>query len=226
VSLDDPKKVRHNVVLSNWQIDVPVRPDVFTLLKPDGPRRLNSTEAHPVGTSGIQGAAQVRPLWLHTFSAKYWGASAPAVALSPYANYFGGNVQTTPSAATTYYQSPDGWGYYPPSYYGYSSPATAGYSGAPCVDCVAWPTEGGVDTTPGSFDISLATSGWYDASAAATDYNQQGATYPPGQIVTSLPVGCAAPYTRGAAFYLCGDTWFSAVYAPDGTLYYRAITVP
>jgi hypothetical protein len=94
------------------------------------------------------------------------------------------------------------------------------------VDCVAWPTEGGVDTTPGSFDISLATSGWYDASAAATDYNQQGATYPPGQIVSRLPVGCAAPYTRGAAFYLCGDTWFSAVYAPDGTLYYRAITVP
>ncbi len=108
------------------------------------------------------------------------------------------------------------------------------YPGAQCVDCVSgWPTEGAaVDTAGASFDISLSTSGWYDAGVAP-DYNLAPGTstpgqptYVPGQIVTRLPVGCAAPYTRGAAFYLCGDTWFSGVYGSGGELYYRVISVP
>jgi hypothetical protein len=90
-----------------------------------------------------------------------------------------------------------------------------------------WPTEGAaVDTAGASFDLSLSTSSWYDAGVAI-GYNQTiAATYLPGQLVTTLPVGCAAPYTRGAAFYLCGNTWFSAVYGANGALYYRAISVP
>jgi hypothetical protein len=55
--------------------------------------------------------------------------------------------------------------------------------------------------------------------------NQTNLTYEPGQIVTTLPVGCAA-YTRGAAFYLCGSTWFSGVYGPNGELYFRVISAP
>jgi hypothetical protein len=176
----------------------------------------------------MQRAAEIRPLAIHTFSAKYWGASTPSVSVTPYTTYYGGPVQTTPYGVTTYYHSPDGWGYYSPANYGYYPQATAGYTGAQCDDCVSeWPTEGGaVDTTAAPFDISLAASGWYDAGVA-TGYNQTiAATYPPGQLVTTLPVGCAAPYTRGAAFYLCGNTWFSAVYGANGALYYRAITVP
>ena len=125
VSLDDPNRLRHNVVLSDWKIDVPVRPDIFTSLKPDGPQRVDSAQPHPVGTSGMQRALEDRPLSIHTFSSKYWGASGPAVAASPYTNYYGGTVQT-PRSAATYYQSPDGYGYYPPAYYGYSAPPNTG----------------------------------------------------------------------------------------------------
>jgi hypothetical protein len=47
-----------------------------------------------------------------------------------------------------------------------------------------------------------------------------------GQFLTSLPAGCATPYPHGPAFYLCGNTWFSAVYGPNGVLYYRVISPP
>jgi len=47
VSLDDPKRLRHNLVLSDWQIDVPVRPEVFTSLRAAGTQRMDSTDPHP-----------------------------------------------------------------------------------------------------------------------------------------------------------------------------------
>jgi hypothetical protein len=178
----------------------------------------------------MQRPAEVRPLAIHTFSAKYWGASTPSDSVTPNTSYYGGPAYRAP----TYYQSPDGWGYYSPANYGYYPQAAAGYPGVQCDDCVSeWPTEGGaVDTTAASFDLSLATSGWYNAGVVP-DYNLGAGTptpgqptYIPGQIVTRLPVGCAAPYTRGAAFYLCGDTWFSGVYGSGGELYYRVISVP
>ena len=234
VSLDDPNRLRHNVVLSDWKIDMPMRPDVFTSLNIAGTQRMDSAEPHAVGTTGIQATPKDRPLTLHTFAAKYWGTRETPVAGSPYTNYYGGIVQTPLGGAGTYYQSPDGYGYYSPPFYGYSAPATAGYYGAQCEDCGSeWPTEGAaVDTGSAAFDISLATSGWYNAGEAP-DYNLAAGTptpgqptYIPGQIVTKLPVGCAAPYTRGAAFYLCGNTWFSGVYGSGGELYYRVISVP
>lgn len=210
--LDDPNRLRHDLVLSDWQIDVPVRPDVFTSLNAAGAEHMDSAQPQPVGTSGVQPAPRVRPLTIHTFAPKYWG--------------YGETVQTTPYGAAGYYQSPDGYGFYPPAYYGYYPPATAGY-GAQCYDCgYDWATErSDVDTAAAGFNIALTTSGRYNAGAA-TSYNQPASMYAPGQIVTTLPAGCAAPYVRGAAFYLCGNTWFSGVYGPDGKLYFRAISVP
>ncbi len=62
VPLDDPNRLRHNIVLSDWQIDVSFRPDVFTSLNVGGPQRADSAEPQPVGTSGMQRPAEVRPL--------------------------------------------------------------------------------------------------------------------------------------------------------------------
>ena len=78
--LDDPNRLRHDVELSDWQIDVPVPADVFASLKTASPEHIDSGYPHPVGTSGVQSAERVRPLAIHTFSAKYWGTGPTPVA--------------------------------------------------------------------------------------------------------------------------------------------------
>jgi hypothetical protein len=223
--LEGPNRLRRSVVFSDWKIDVPVRPDVFTSLKADNSDHVESAEPHPIGTSGVQRASRVRPLTIHTFSAKYWGYSPPVGgAGSAYTNYYG---------AVGYYQSPDGYTYYAPTNYAPYPGVTAGYYGAPCYDCGNdyWATEN-TDETAGGFNLSLSatTPDWYNAGVPAgytqtIPANVTNLTYELGQIVTTLPVGCAA-YTRGPAFYLCGSTWFSGVYGPNGELYFRVISVP
>jgi hypothetical protein len=92
--------------------------------------------------------------------------------------------------------------------------------------------EGAANETTGGFNLSLFanTPEWYNPGVPQTynpptPVNRTNLTYVPGQIVTTLPVGCAA-YTQGAAFYLCGSTWFSGVYGPNGQLYFRVISTP
>jgi hypothetical protein len=222
VDLDESRQLRRSVVLSNWKIDVPVRPEVFTSLNADRADHTESAEPRPVGTSGVQPAQRDRPLTLYTYSAKYWGSTAPVAGpASAYGNNYG---------AGGYYQSPDGYTYYSPANSGYYPPATAGYYGAPCYDCDYRANQDTADDSADGFNISLSTSGWYNPGVPPGYYqpvpaNQTNLTYEPGQIVTTLPVGCAA-YTRGAAFYLCGSTWFSGVYGPNGELYFRVISAP
>jgi hypothetical protein len=208
VYVDEPNRLRRSVVISDWKIDVPVRPEVFTQLKTDNRDHVESTEPRPVGTSGLQRALRDRPLTIHTYGAKYWGYSPPAGVGSAYNNYYGG-----------YYQSPDGYTYYAPENYG-----------APCYDCGNdyWATEGVADDA--SFNLSLSTSDWYNG-VPVPGFSQtipNVTTLPPfevGQIMTTLPVGCAA-YTGVAAFYLCGSQWFAGVYGPNGELYFRVISPP
>ena len=57
-------------------------------------------------------------------------------------------------------------------------------------------------------------------------FDYSGLANAPGQLLTRLPAGCAAPYPHGPAFYLCGNSWFIAVYGPNGVLYYRMISPP
>ena len=120
-----------------------------------------------------------------------------------------------------YVLSPDGY-YYPQQGYAFPS-ATDGYYGEPCYDCgEEWP-----EGAPGpGFNISLSTSGWYQPQAPppVQDRFPTDDAFFPGQIVSRLPVGCAAPYP-GPAFYLCGDTWFAGVLDSDGNLSFRVVGV-
>jgi hypothetical protein len=226
VYLDDPNRLRRSVAFSDWKIDAPVRPEAFTSLNPGGRDRMDSAEPRPVGTSGAQPAARVRPLTIHTYAAKYWAPGPPAPVGSAYPNSYG-------AAGYGYYQSPDGYTYYAPTSSAPYPGATAGYYGAPCYDCESeWVNEGAGAETTGDFDLSLFahTPEWFNrgvppAYNPPAPVNTTNLTYEPGQIVTTLPVGCAA-YTRGAAFYLCGSTWFSGVYGPNGALYFRVISTP
>ena len=88
-------------------------------------------------------------------------------------------------------------------------------------------TEGAADDTAASFNLSLVgtTPEWYNAGVAAGPANVTNLTYELGQIVTTLPNGCAA-YTPGPAFYLCGGMWFSGLYGPNGERLFRVISVP
>ena len=224
VYLNDPKRSPHSALFSDWKMDAPVRPDVFTSLNRGSGDRIESAEPRPVGTSGTQPAPRVRPLTIHTYAAKYWGSGPPPVVGSAYTNYY---------RAAGHYQSPDGYSYYAPTNSAPYPGAPAGYYGAPCYDCGNnWVNEGAANETTGDFNLSLFanTPEWYEPGVAppynpSTPENRTNLTYEPGQIVTTLPVGCAA-YTRGAAFYLCGSTWFSGVYGPNGELYFRVISTP
>jgi hypothetical protein len=224
VYLDDPNRLPLSIMFSGWKIDASVRPDVFTSLTPGSGDRLGSAEPEPVGTSGTQPAPRVRPLTIHTYAAKYWGSGPPPLIGSTYTNYYG---------AARYYQSPDGYTSYAPTNSAPYPGATAGYYGAPCYDCGnSWVNGGAANETTGDFNLSLFanTPEWYEPGVAppynpSIPENRTNLTYEPGQIVTTLPVGCAA-YTRGAAFYLCGSTWFSGVYGPNGELYFRVISTP
>jgi hypothetical protein len=262
VRLNDPSRVRHTLVLSNWRIDVPIHADVFSTLtaandvEGSPSRRVGTSgtlnaasdvEASPspraVGTSGMQAARRDQRLTVHTYSSKYWGSVAPVYGVPNtgyygdyYGNYYGNYYGRYGGEA--YYQSPDGYGFYPsPNYGGYYPSAGFGEQrwvpeGAPVPGA---PPANDSDEAIANFNLSLTTSGWYNNYDTGTGMGYNGGapmntpgqpTFVPGQIVKSLPVGCAVPYTQGPAFYLCGNTWFSGVFGPDGKLYYRVVSVP
>jgi hypothetical protein len=205
-SIDDSNRFRHTLTLSDWQINAAVPPEVFTALKGLTPEHAEAGTPPPVGTSGIQSVQRERPLTIHSYSSKYWGAGASAPAMS--------------YGEPGYFQSPDGYGYYPSQGYGFA-PATAGYYGEPCYDC----GEEWLDGAPQpGFNISLSTSGWYQPQPPPVEDHLPTDPFWPGQIVSRLPVGCAAPYP-GPAFYLCGDTWFAGILDADGNLRFRVVGV-
>jgi len=220
--VDEGRRVRRSAVLSEWQIDVPVDPAVFTSLNPGSGSRTASTEPRPVGTSGFEQALKNRPLSIHSYSAKYWGSSP--------SSGVGGGYQTPPA----YYSSADGYDFYGRGSSGFYPQAPAEYSVPECYDCVdEWtpigsPVPGQIIvpdvTAPSSFNLSFSTSTRIYPRFTPR-FNVPGRRFTPGQIVTSLPVGCS-PYTGGPAFYLCDNAWFAAVFGPDGNVYYRVISAP
>jgi hypothetical protein len=69
-----------------------------------------------------------------------------------------------------------------------------------------------------------------NANAAAANANIASAgaanvTYEMGAVYAVLPAGCATPDVRGKAYYLCGNTWFSAAYGANG-VYYKVVPTP
>lgn len=200
-SADDPNRRLRTLTLSDWQIDVAVPPEAFSSLWGISSDHPDLSLPRPVGTSGIQSAGNERPLTIHSYGSKYWGA--------------GGSVPIPPGVPG-YYASPDGYDYYPPPGYGF--PPGVGDYGMPCYDCgEAWPEGAPV---PG-FNLSLSTSGWYQPESSVQD-SLSTEPFWVGQIVSRLPVGCAAP-VPGPAFYLCGDLWFAGIIDADGNLRFRVI---
>jgi hypothetical protein len=49
--------------------------------------------------------------------------------------------------------------------------------------------------------------------------------YTTGQIVATVPAGCAQPVVQGVTYYLCGNTWFLPSYGANG-VYYKVVPTP
>jgi hypothetical protein len=69
-----------------------------------------------------------------------------------------------------------------------------------------------------------------NANAAAANANVAAAgaanvTYEMGAVYAVLPAGCITPNVQGKAYYLCGNTWFSAAYGANG-VYYKVVLAP
>ena len=58
--LDDPDGLRHNLVLSDWQLDTPIPADVFAPPKIAGAKRIAFAHPHPE-PSGVKPPARTRP---------------------------------------------------------------------------------------------------------------------------------------------------------------------
>jgi hypothetical protein len=60
IYLDDPDRLRHNLLLSDWQIDSPVSADVFTSSKAASAKRIEFAHPHPELTPGAQPPSRSR----------------------------------------------------------------------------------------------------------------------------------------------------------------------
>jgi hypothetical protein len=86
-------------------------------------------------------------------------------------------------------------------------------------------TQGVAGSTTSSANTAVAVA---NANAAAANANAAAAiavNYSMGEIVATIPAGCAVPVVSGITYYLYGDTWFKPAYGANG-LYYRVVTTP
>ncbi len=60
VFLNDPDELRHNMILSNWQIDAPAPDELFTSAKAASAKRMEFEHPHPEATQGTM-PGQGRP---------------------------------------------------------------------------------------------------------------------------------------------------------------------
>lgn len=61
IYLDNPDRLRHNLMLSDWQIDGPVSADVFTTSKAASAKRIEFAHPHPEQPQGAKPPARNRP---------------------------------------------------------------------------------------------------------------------------------------------------------------------
>lgn len=54
IYLNDPERLRHNLLLSDWQIDAPVSADVFTSSKAASAKHMEFAHPHPEPSSGAK----------------------------------------------------------------------------------------------------------------------------------------------------------------------------
>jgi len=59
--LDDPERLRHTLVLSDWQLDADVPPDTFTSAKAASANPMPFAHPHPENSAGAEPAAKGKP---------------------------------------------------------------------------------------------------------------------------------------------------------------------
>jgi len=62
VFLDDPERLRHELQLTNWQLDVAVPPDVFASANAGGAKRIQFAHPHPQPRPGAKSPAEAKAL--------------------------------------------------------------------------------------------------------------------------------------------------------------------
>ena len=179
-----------------------------------------ATSAYGGTATHVEGSGQTHMTSAYGTSATHYAGYGTTVNGSSYDHYYGGAY---------------GAAYHPPTaaYYGaYHPPVTVNTYGSSCYNCGGWAAAGAaaagaaVGVAAGaaiaSANTSAATANAYPAGVAA---GAAAATYSMGEIVSTLPAGCASPSVQGNTYYLCGNTWFSPSYGANG-VYYRVITAP
>jgi hypothetical protein len=61
IYLNDPDRLRHNLLLSDWQIDAPVSAEAFTSAKAAGAKKMEFAHPHPEPTPGAKPPVKSRP---------------------------------------------------------------------------------------------------------------------------------------------------------------------
>jgi hypothetical protein len=61
IYLDDPVWLRHNLLLSDWQIDTPVSAEAFTTSKAAGAKHMEFAHPHPEAPAGAKPPAKSQP---------------------------------------------------------------------------------------------------------------------------------------------------------------------
>ena len=61
VYLDDPAQLRHNLQLSNWQLDPPLPADTFAPKNTTGAKHIPFAHPHPPSPSGAESPAKAKP---------------------------------------------------------------------------------------------------------------------------------------------------------------------
>jgi hypothetical protein len=72
---------------------------------------------------------------------------------------------------------------------------------------------------------ATATNAYNAGVAAGVNATSANMAYTTGEIVATLPAGCANPSVNGVNYYLCGNTWFEPSYGANG-VYYRVVPTP
>jgi len=61
IFLDDPNLLRHNLTLSDWQIDIPISADAFTSANAAGARKMQFVNPSPEPPPGAKPPASNAP---------------------------------------------------------------------------------------------------------------------------------------------------------------------
>src|SRR5271169_247906 len=191
----------------------------------------SATHNAGVGTVGTTSSGQTMYASDHYYGGAYGAAYHPPVAAVPYYGAYHPPVVVN-SYSTGCYNC-GGWAVAGAAVTGAvvgatiaSANANAAASNAYTQGYVAGSTTSAVNS---SVAVANANAAAANANAAAGNANAAAAaanmSYTMGEIVATIPAGCAVPVVNGTTYYLCGNTWFTASYGANG-IFYRVVPTP